>query len=78
MPIKFTDKHICEKCNTIFEWNYFEIIRNKLSDPIYFVDTQPVDKCYVREFRKKDSNIYEVVVFCPKCGRENKFEYKTK
>jgi len=33
MPIIFTDNHTCERCGKVFEWNYFELIRQNINSP---------------------------------------------
>ena len=75
MPIKFTGNHLCNHCGNSFEWNYFETIRTPMSQPLYFVDSKPIDKNYTIEFKSNDNGGYNIAAFCPKCRKENRFEY---
>ena len=75
MPIKFTGTHKCNFCGNDFEWNHFESVRNRMSAPFYEVDFKPLDKCYTVEFNRKENGAYNVVVLCPRCKKENIFEF---
>ena len=75
MPIKFTENHICDFCGYSFEWNYFELYRDRMGAPFYRVDSKPLDKCYTVEFKPQGNGVYNVVVNCPKCKKENRFQF---
>ncbi len=75
MPIIFTSRHRCEKCNKVFEWNHFEEHREPMGLSLYRVDTIPLDKKYAYRCQKNDNGNYDVIVNCSFCGCENRFEY---
>lgn len=78
MPIIFSDKHTCAKCNEEFEWHYFEIPTNKSSSSTYIVDTVP-NLTLAHKVYQIDMDSYYIEVNCPYCYSDNHFHYsKTK
>jgi len=74
MPIKFTGKHICEKCKKEFEWNYFELQRQKDKFDMPIVEEIP-RKILVHNFYKNNEGNYSVEVNCPFCDYDNQFSF---
>lgn len=73
MPIIYTDNYRCEKCGKIFEWNYFELKRQKINSTIFEVETMPHRKTLAHNFNQVDINTYYVEVNCPYCDFDNHF-----
>ena len=70
MPIKFTGNHICEKCSKSFEWNYFELTRQHLSDAPIVAEPMP-NVTMVHDFKTNSEGGYDVAVNCPYCDYDN-------
>lgn len=77
MPIIFTDKHTCQKCGKVFEWNYFELIHQNIDSPHFTVETVPL-KTLVHSCQQKDIGVYDIEVNCPNCDFDNHFTYIVK
>lgn len=78
MPIKFTDNHTCEKCGKVFEWNYFELIRQNIDSPQFNIELIPQMKTLAHSCHKRDNLIYDIEVNCPHCDYNNRFTYIVK
>ncbi len=62
MPINFTDNHTCEKCGKVFEWNYFELIRQNIDSPQFNIELIPQMKALAHSYHKRDNLIYDIEV----------------
>ncbi len=73
MPIKYTSKHTCEKCNKTFEWIYFEKIRTNINKEKTIAEIIPDLKDIPYYIRKNIDGKYDVRMNCPHCGWDNWF-----
>lgn len=75
MPIVITARHRCEKCSKVFEWNHFEKTKDPMGLSLYRVESIPTDKNLAYRCQRNDKGKYNVIVNCPHCHYENRFEY---
>lgn len=75
MPIVFTDNHHCEKCGKLFEWNYFNQMRQHIDSSQLEVESMPQGKTLVHSCQQSDEGIYEIQVNCPYCDFDNHFKF---
>lgn len=73
MSIEFTGTYICEKCKKEFEWNYFHLTRNRMSESAYICEEPPTYKTLAYLFEDKANGLVDVGVNCPYCGFDNQF-----
>jgi hypothetical protein len=78
MPIIFSDKRICEKCGKIFEWNYFELVRQNIDSPQFVPETMPHRLTLVNSCHQRDIGSYDIGVTCPHCDFDNCFTFEKK
>ena len=78
MPIIFTDIHTCEKCKNVFEWNYFELIRQNINSKRFKVESMPHGITLVHSCQQRDNGIYDIKVNCPHCDFDNHFTFIVK
>ena|GEM_PF-4854091 len=77
MPVKFSGKQKCEKCGEEFEWKYFELERQRISDPSnqLIVESLPVNITLAHACRMNNDGTYSVQVNCPLCDWDNHFQF---
>ena len=75
MPIKLSDTYTCDKCGKIFDWYYFELIRQNINSPQFLVETIPQAKTLVHSCQEIDNNIFKIGVNCPYCSFDNHFSF---
>ena len=74
MPLEYTDTHICEKCIKEFEWNYYNQVRTKFSEPLYVCEAVPANKTLAYLFEITNDENINVGVNCPYCSFDNQFK----
>ncbi|MBQ8619306.1 MAG: hypothetical protein IJ418_17635 [Clostridia bacterium] len=75
MPIKYSGKHRCDKCQRIFEWAYFETIRQSASSSFYQVEALPDTKLLVHRFVAREDGSFDATKNCPFCDYYNRFVF---
>jgi len=78
MPIIFTDNYTCERCGKVFEWNYFELIRQNIDSPKFIVESMPQGKPLAHSCRQRDNGFYDIEINCPNCNFDNHFTFIAK
>jgi len=79
LPIIFTDDHTCERCKKVFEWNYFELIRQKnIDSPQFKFEPMPHGKTLAHSCQNRNNGIYDIEVNCPHCNFDNHFTFIVK
>lgn len=78
MPIIFTDNHTCERCGKVFEWNYFELIRQNINSSQLKVEPMPHGKTLAHSCQQRNNGIFDIEVNCPHCDFDNHFTYSVK
>lgn len=74
MPIIDKGTHRCEKCSRVFEWEYFEPLRNHRSQSLYQAERLPDPKRAVRKVWSNDPGYRKN---CPYCGHDNEIRSGT-
>jgi hypothetical protein len=59
----------------VFEWNYFELIRQNIGSPQFIVEIMPRNRTLVHSCRERDNLTYDIEVNCPHCNYDNRFTY---
>lgn len=78
MPVMFSDKHVCEKCKQLFEWHYFDLMRQKMTSQFFVIETIPSGTTIAYYCQRSIDNSYNIKVNCPHCDFDNHFTHKPK
>ncbi len=77
MPIKYSGKHRCDKCQKVFDWAYFEPLRQSAHSSLYQVETLPDAKLLVHRFDAREDGGFNAAKNCPFCDHYNRFVFNT-